>query len=216
MAENDYKSELTPEMDIFSVGCVIAELFLEGTPPFTLPQLFKYRSGDYSPNASLDQIEDVNIRELVKHMIQIDPKQRYSAEEYLTKWHGKAFPHYFYSFLYQYMSTFAEKFEHQTPAQPQSKIMSEISAAYPNANSRKLTDADEKIERIFYDFEKIMYFISFPCDHTNDTDGYKKRNDSMTASSVSTGHVCTSPILLSKHGCIDPPTTHIKHTQLFC
>lgn len=185
MAANDYKSELTSEMDIFSIGCVIAELFLEGTPPFTLPQLFKYRSGEYNPNASLDQIEDVNIREMVKHMIQIDPKKRYSAEEYLTQWHGKAFPHYFYSFLYQYMSTFVEKFNHQPPSQPQSKIMSEISTAYPNANSRKLTDADGKIERMFYDFEKIMYFISFPCEDLNDSDGRKKRNDSMTASSVS-------------------------------
>lgn len=185
MTDNDMSSELTPEMDVFSVGCVIAELFLEGTPPFTLPQLFKYRSGEYSPNASLDQIEDEHIRDMVKHMIQIDPAKRLSAQDYLTQWHGKAFPHYFYSFLYQYMSTFVEKFEHQPPTQPQSKIMSEISAAYPNANSRKLTDADGKMERMFYDFEKIMYFISVPCQDVLDGDGRKKRNDSMTASSVS-------------------------------
>lgn len=62
MAVNDYKSELTPAMDIFSVGCVIAELFLEGTPLFTLSQLFKYRSGEYSPDTSLEKIEDRNIR----------------------------------------------------------------------------------------------------------------------------------------------------------
>ena len=195
MAENDFTSELTPEMDIFSVGCVIAELFLEGTPPFRLPQLFKYRSGEYSPNASLDQIEDDNIRAMVKHMIQIDPAKRYSAEEYLAQWHGKAFPHYFYSFLYQYMSTFVEKFDHQPPSQPQSKIMSEISAAYPNANSRKLTDADGKIERMFYDFEKIMNFISFPCQDVHDADGHKKRNDSMTASSVG-GALCVCLLCL--------------------
>ncbi|KAL9539523.1 hypothetical protein MBANPS3_010209 [Mucor bainieri] len=184
MADSDYASELTPAMDIFSVGCVIAELFLEGTPPFTLPQLFKYRSGEYSPNASLDQIEDEHIREMVKHMIQIDPAKRCSADDYLAQWHGKAFPHYFYSFLYQYMSTFVDTFEHQTPTQPQSKIMSEISAAYPNASSRKLTDADGKIERIFYDFEKIMYFISVPCQDVHDPERRKKRNDSMTASSI--------------------------------
>ncbi|CEP11758.1 hypothetical protein [Parasitella parasitica] len=184
MTQNDYTSELTPAMDIFSAGCVIAELFLEGKPPFTLPQLFKYRSGEYSPNASLDQIEDVEIRKLVKHMIQIDPEQRLSAEEYLAQWHGKAFPHYFYSFLYQYMSTLVEKFQHQPPPQPQSKIMSEISSAYPNANSRKLADADGKIERMFYDFEKIMYFISFPCQDVDHADGRKKKNDSVTASSI--------------------------------
>lgn len=49
-------------MDIFSVGCVIAELFLEGTPLFTLSQLFKYRSGEYNPDTSLEKIEDKNIR----------------------------------------------------------------------------------------------------------------------------------------------------------
>ncbi len=35
-------------MDIFSVGCVIAELFLEA-PIFSLSQLFKYRQGEYNP-----------------------------------------------------------------------------------------------------------------------------------------------------------------------
>lgn len=41
---------------------MIAELFLEGTPLFTLSQLFKYRSGEYNPDVSLDKIEDENIR----------------------------------------------------------------------------------------------------------------------------------------------------------
>jgi hypothetical protein len=110
---------------------------------------------------------------MVTHMIQIDPKSRLSAEDYLTEWHGKAFPHYFYSFLYQYMSTLIDKVDsHQQ--QPESTIMSALSSAYPSVNSRKLTDADEKIERIFYDFEKIMYFISFPCDDVSN-EGEKRR-----------------------------------------
>jgi hypothetical protein len=41
---------------------VIAELFLEGTSMFTLSQLFKYRSGDYNPETSLEKIEDQHIR----------------------------------------------------------------------------------------------------------------------------------------------------------
>ncbi|GAA5807781.1 hypothetical protein MFLAVUS_001160 [Mucor flavus] len=186
LAANNYKSELTPAMDIFSVGCVIAELFLEGTPLFTLSQLFKYRSGEYNPNASLEKIEDKNIRDMVKHMIQIDPTSRLTAEEYLSEWHGKAFPHYFYSFLYQYMSSLIDKVDNQHQ-QPESTIMSALSSAYPSVNSRKLTDADEKIELIFYDFEKIMYFISFPCDDTNEGEKRRARTElsnTTTASSI--------------------------------
>lgn len=41
---------------------MIAELFLEGTSMFTLSQLFKYRSGDYNPETSLEKIEDQHIR----------------------------------------------------------------------------------------------------------------------------------------------------------
>ncbi|OBZ87474.1 putative serine/threonine-protein kinase VPS15 [Choanephora cucurbitarum] len=194
VAENEHKSELTPEMDIFSVGCVIAELFLEGTPLFNLSQLLKYRSGDYSPDAALDQIEDEHIRDMIKHMIQIDPAQRLSAESYLVEWHGKAFPHYFYSFLYQYMSTLNEKAPQQQAQQQQkqaeSTIMSALSSAYPSINNRKITDADEKIERVFYDFEKILYFISAPCDHN------KTRSDlpnTTTASSILLAPTSTIP-----------------------
>lgn len=40
--------------------CVIAELFLEGAPIFTLAQLFKFKAGTYKP--SLDVIEDESVR----------------------------------------------------------------------------------------------------------------------------------------------------------
>lgn len=43
-------------MDIFSLGCVIAELFLEGEPLFTLSQLLQYRNGLYDPAASINKV----------------------------------------------------------------------------------------------------------------------------------------------------------------
>lgn len=49
-------------MDVFALGCVFAELWMEGTPPFTLSQLFKYREGLYSPESYLAEIDDVEIR----------------------------------------------------------------------------------------------------------------------------------------------------------
>ncbi|XP_072174440.1 phosphoinositide 3-kinase regulatory subunit 4-like [Diadema setosum] len=99
--------ELTPAMDIFSAGCVIAELFTEGNAPFDLSQLLAYRSGAYSPDAILDQIGDEHIKELVKQMLQKDPAKRLSAEQYLVQWRGTAFPEYFYTFLKVYMGEFA-------------------------------------------------------------------------------------------------------------
>ena len=53
---------VTEQMDVFALGCVVAELFVEGSPPFTLSQMLRYRSGDYTLEAYLTQIEDEAIR----------------------------------------------------------------------------------------------------------------------------------------------------------
>ena len=51
-------------MDLFSLGCVLAELFCDGVPPFSLSQLFRYRSGDYVSELDgyLGQIEDPSMQ----------------------------------------------------------------------------------------------------------------------------------------------------------
>lgn len=53
---------MTEAMDCFSAGCVIAELFLEGAPLFSLSQLFKYRQGEFGVEGSLSSIEDTGVR----------------------------------------------------------------------------------------------------------------------------------------------------------
>ncbi|KAH8550281.1 hypothetical protein BGW37DRAFT_79383 [Umbelopsis sp. PMI_123] len=156
--------ELTPAMDIFSLGCVIAEMFLEGTSIFSLSQLFKYKSGDYSPNEQLEKIEDVDIRNLVKHMIQLDPNERFTAEKYLHKWRGKAFPNYFYTFLYQYISSVSDSHDSAHDAAPKANIFNLPS---PLANASDLADADKKIERIYKDFDKIAFFLNAQDDDVN-------------------------------------------------
>src|ERR1700731_1883621 len=47
---------------VLANSCVIAEMFLEGSSIFSLSQLFKYKSGDYSPYEQLEKIEDADIR----------------------------------------------------------------------------------------------------------------------------------------------------------
>jgi phosphoinositide-3-kinase regulatory subunit 4 len=49
-------------MDVFSLGCTIAELFLEGNSLFSLSQLLKYRIGEFDPGSEIEKIKDENIR----------------------------------------------------------------------------------------------------------------------------------------------------------
>ncbi|XP_072880194.1 phosphoinositide 3-kinase regulatory subunit 4 isoform X1 [Hemitrygon akajei] len=103
------RGELKPAMDVFSAGCVIAELFTEGVPMFDLSQLLAYRNGHFSHEQVLNKIEDISIRGLVSQMIQRDPEKRLTAEEHLKQQRGRAFPELFYSFLQPYMAQFAKE-----------------------------------------------------------------------------------------------------------
>ncbi|KAL2200710.1 hypothetical protein P885DRAFT_28122 [Corynascus similis CBS 632.67] len=144
--EADSDAKVTWAMDVFSAGCVIAELFLE-TPIFTLSQLYSYRKGDYDPAIThLSKIPDRDLREMIAQMIQLDPQKRYSAEQYLDFWKGKVFPEYFYSFLHQYM-----------------ELITDISSAqYATGGvARNASEADQRIERVWLDFDKISYFLGY-------------------------------------------------------
>ncbi|XP_074653856.1 phosphoinositide 3-kinase regulatory subunit 4-like [Tubulanus polymorphus] len=101
------KGDLMPAMDVFSAGCVVTELFTDGHAPFDLSQLLAYRIGEYSPWKVLEKIEDTNVRELVRHMMQKEPSSRMTVEEYLIQQRGKAFPEYFYTFMKIYLQRFA-------------------------------------------------------------------------------------------------------------
>jgi len=132
-------------MDIFSVGCVIAELFLEA-PIFSLSQLFKYRQGGYNAeHAHLNKIQDTNIRDLIMHMIQRDPNSRMSADDYLMHWKDKVFPSYFYGFLQQYMHSITD------PSFGQKSVMT---------GSEHLGEPDDRIEQIYNDYDKIAHLLS--------------------------------------------------------
>jgi phosphoinositide-3-kinase regulatory subunit 4 len=138
--------DVTWPMDIFSVGCVIAELFTE-KPTFTLSQLFKYRRGEYDPTHTiLNNIKDAEIREMVAHMIQLDPGDRYSAEDYLQFWRGKCFPDYFYTFLHHYMHLITDPTSGRKPVV---------------VGAKNSGGSDDRIERINADFDKISYFLGF-------------------------------------------------------
>ncbi|NWU73067.1 PI3R4 kinase, partial [Pterocles burchelli] len=103
------RGELKRAMDIFSAGCVIAELFTEGVPLFDLSQLLAYRNGLFSPDQVLNKIEDCSIRELVTQMVHREPDKRLAAEDYLKQQRNNAFPEIFYTFLQPYMAQFTKE-----------------------------------------------------------------------------------------------------------
>ena len=87
---------VTPAADVFSLGCALGELFLDGSALFDLSQLLAYRRGEHDPSAQLAGVRDEAMRELVLHMIARDPAERLSAAEYLERWRARgAFPKYF-------------------------------------------------------------------------------------------------------------------------
>jgi hypothetical protein len=58
--------------DVFSLGCVIAELWLDGRAFFDLSRLLAYRRGEYDPSQALTGVAP-DIAELIMHMIQRAP-----------------------------------------------------------------------------------------------------------------------------------------------
>ncbi|KAG7390614.1 phosphoinositide-3-kinase, regulatory subunit 4 [Phytophthora boehmeriae] len=100
------EGSLLESMDIFSAGCVIAELFLGGKPLFDLPSLLKYRTGNSeSLRQTLKKVGDPRLEEMLLHMLQLDPNARLSASGYLSKYTSPSdlFPTYFDNFLFRFL-----------------------------------------------------------------------------------------------------------------
>ncbi|KAL0061663.1 Serine/threonine-protein kinase [Marasmius tenuissimus] len=178
MEENDGKRDgkITEAMDCFSVGCVIAELFLEGAPLFTLSQLFKYRDGDFNVDAPLNEIEDVGVRNVIKQMISLDPSQRPTFDSLLHTSRGTVFPECFFSFLHNYVSSvnelpttppFAGLATPVTPSttitptpNPRSSQPPTLHGGAVTSNETLPSDSDHRLERLWADFESVEPYIT--------------------------------------------------------
>ncbi|KAF9426647.1 Serine/threonine-protein kinase, partial [Podila epigama] len=202
---------LTSAMDVFSVGCVIAELFSEGTPIFSLSQMFKYRSGEYNPTPYINKIEDEHIKDLIRHMIQLDPSKRLSADRYLVEWRDRAFPKYFYTFLHQYIHSVTESAgEMMNSMAIDSTILTNPDS--PEHKPKPKTDADEKIERIYHDLDKISFFLGLEAPSQTDN-----ASQSSSVAVISQGLQAMSVDDKRGHGSNDvhhSPTDDIKLDRL--
>lgn len=120
-------------MDIFSLGCVLAELFLDGKSLFTLPKLLKYKNNDHDPSKELKAILHGEIENLILSMIDISPENRPSASACFEK-ASSIFPKFFNNFIFPYFCSILEM---------------SITKNY-----------DEIIENVYDNFEKIMFFVT--------------------------------------------------------
>ncbi|GAX27287.1 phosphoinositide-3-kinase, regulatory subunit 4 [Fistulifera solaris] len=83
IAERNTKGfSLIPEMDIFSVGCVLTEIFLNGESCLTLGDLMEYRSNGSMTlilQQKINKVERPGIRAACKHMLALNPNDRLSS-----------------------------------------------------------------------------------------------------------------------------------------
>jgi len=91
--------QLTPQMDLFSLGCVLAELFTEASnfELFDLSSLLSYRKQKNVKDIHLkiDTIADESFRKLISNLIDIDPSERNSSTQHLHEMMPNVFPSYF-------------------------------------------------------------------------------------------------------------------------
>lgn len=89
-------------MDVFSAGCVIAEILMNGYEPlFSLATLRSYKRGTHDPSELLKKyISDQKMIKLILSMINKDPKLRPSINECLSEWNKNIFPSSFSRVLF--------------------------------------------------------------------------------------------------------------------
>ena len=97
-------SILEQTMDIFSIGCILAEIYLE-SPLFTYSQLIQYKKQQYDPSILVKQIKNEDIRKVVLQMIEIDKEKRPTISEVLSTLKSSCFPDFlgqFHSFCHTF------------------------------------------------------------------------------------------------------------------
>ncbi|KAF8721956.1 hypothetical protein AX14_010044 [Amanita brunnescens Koide BX004] len=189
MAGNEGKRDgkITEAMDCFSAGCVIAELFLEGAPLFTLSQLFKYREGEYNVDQQLSSIDDAGVRNMIKQMINLSPPDRPTFDNLLHTSRGTVFPEPFYSFFHNYVSSMNELSNNMSPNTP--SLTQPLSTPVPGTRPGSVASAttvtnietkssidtlpsgsDQRIERLWADYESFAPYLNEEADQRPSVD----------------------------------------------
>ncbi|KAI3641947.1 hypothetical protein MIR68_000057 [Amoeboaphelidium protococcarum] len=144
-ADNNF--QLTPLCDVFSMGCIFAELFMDGSPMFTLSTLLQYIENRQLPHQS-SSVWSSEYSDLIQDMLKFG---RDSASTLLEK-HQDIFPHYFDDYLY----SFYQQLE--------------------SGNDQSLNDCEYRISKMFMDFhqvcEKLSLIIDLSKEKSSDSEYY--------------------------------------------
>ncbi|WFD35750.1 non-specific serine/threonine protein kinase [Malassezia cuniculi] len=140
------------KMDVFSMGCVLSELWRDGKPMFTLSQLYKYRSGQLDISATLAEIADEGMRHTIQSMLECDPDKRPTFAELLAGTRGSTFPAAFGDFLHLYLVDL----QRQPPRGDDSRETFSDAAI-----TRSLEPAD-RVEKLYEDWGAISIFFGPP------------------------------------------------------
>lgn len=147
-------------MDIFSLGCVLFELFTESQHLFDLSSLIKYRDGNVDVSNSIHKLNDPLLEEMIFSMISVNPNDRLTAREYLEKYTGddKIFPTAFSTI---YHPLFLEAY-HDTKLLGDYKILSVIKQL-PTLLREFIPSEDESVissfENLGKELEKTLKYV---------------------------------------------------------
>lgn len=102
LVDSDSSSGIDPvAADLFSLGCIIAYIFLDGNDLFDFGSVVSYKSGDQSVFEKIAKISDEKMRNLVTQLISLNGKERLvtmmNFKEFFPKWIAD-----FYDCFYQY------------------------------------------------------------------------------------------------------------------
>lgn len=135
---------ITAAMDVFSLGCVLAELWRDGTPLFTLSQLFRYRAGQLDISGPLGEIPHARVRTLVARMVSRDPAKRPSLHEAALT---DAFPPALASFFHLYLVDLQRSHERRG-------MRDEASLRWARA-----LEPEERVEKLYEDWPSVTLFF---------------------------------------------------------
>ncbi|OZC11786.1 hypothetical protein X798_00967 [Onchocerca flexuosa] len=147
----DVSKGLTHAMDIFSLGCVLVELFTEGQCPFTYELLVKYKhASNLEAQEMIQKIQEQlpeELRSLIGLMLHRNPAKRPKASVLVRKYSSLLFPPIFDHFLYDYINAFRPKY-----------VQASISLEEPQTSES--VDSDDVIAKLSFDMQSIVEKLS--------------------------------------------------------
>ncbi|KAK0395411.1 hypothetical protein QR680_001268 [Steinernema hermaphroditum] len=153
---SEFTEGLTHEMDVYSMACVIIELYTDGKCPFYFgDQLISYVLGDDASPVVTDYITTAlqgvpeQLHPLLRVMLAKDPEGRRCWLEEFDKLNGPYFPSIFDKFVYGYFKSFRAK----PPSL--SNLATLADAEQPSSGKILRMEADETVSKVSSDFFTI-------------------------------------------------------------